>query len=157
MDTERVRAVAEKHRAALDKVAALRAERDAAAETAKQSFDQLVSDLWNQLGRELKEFCDHYNGHFETQQLNYDVSPDKITLKAPTPGASLTLKLSRAFETLKVHTSYGDRIDLHLRRQGSSLIFVLDGREGISPEDVAHTLATALAEKIVSWAEEKST
>ena len=156
MDTERVRPVAEKHRAALDRIAASKAERDAATQIAKQNFDQLVTELWNSLGQELKEFCDHYNGHFETQQLYYDVSPDRIALKAPTPGASLTLKLSRAFERLKVHTSYGDPVDLHLRMQGTSLIFVLNGREDISPEDVAHTLATALAEKIVSWAEEKS-
>jgi len=157
MDTERVRPVAEKHRAALDRIVALKAERDAAILAAKENFDQLVTVLWNSLGQELEEFCDHYNDHFETQQLYYDVSSDKIGLKAPTPGASLTLKLSRAFETLKVHTSYGDRVDLHLRRQGTSLVFVLDGREGVSPEDVAHTLGTALAEKIVSWAEEKST
>ena len=157
MDTDRVRPVAEKHRAALDRIVALKAERDAVTQAAKENFNQLVTGLWNSLGQELKEFCDHYNGHFETQQLYYDMSPDKITLKAPTPGASLTLELSRAFETLKVHTSYGDRVDLHLRMQGTSLIFVLDGREGISPEDVAHKLGTALAEKIVSWAEEKST
>ena len=153
MDTERVRAVAEKHRAALDKVAALKAERDAAAETAKQSFDQLVSDLWNQLGRELKEFCDHYNGHFDTQQLYYDLDADRITVKAPSASATLTLKLSRAFQSLSVHTSYGHRVDLLLRTQGTSLIFVLNGREDVSPEDVAHTLATALAERVVSCAE----
>ena len=154
MDTERVRPVAEKHRAAFDRIVASKAERDAAAQTAKQSFNQLVTEPWNQLGQELKEFCDHYNGHFETQQLFYDVHPDTITLKAPSPGATLTLKLSRAFQSLSVHTSYGDRVDLQLRMQGTSLIFVLNGREDVSPEDLAHTLATDLAEKVVSWAEE---
>ena len=153
MDTKRVRPVAEKHKAALDRIAASKAERDAAAETAKQSFDRLVTELWNQLGQELKEFCDHYNGHFETQQLCCDVHPDSITLKAPSPGATISIKLKRVFKSLSVHTSYGDRVDLHLRMQGSSLIFVLNGRENVSPEDVAHILATDLAEKVVSWAE----
>ena len=154
MDTKRVRPVAEKHRAALDRIAAAKAERETAAETAKQSFNQLATELWNQLGQELKEFCDHYNGHFETQQLCCDVHPDSITLKAPSPGATVTIKLRRVFQSLSVHTSYGARVDLLLRMQGTSLVFVLNGREGVSPEDVAHTLATDLAEKVMSWAEE---
>ena len=156
MDTERVRSIAERHRAALDKIVAAKAERDAAAEIAKRSFNQLVGELWNQLGQELKEFCDHYNGHFQTQQLYYDMLPDSITLKAPSASAALTLKLSRAFQSLSVHTSYGNRVDLLLRMQGASLVFVLNGRE-VSPEDVAHTLATDLAEKVVSWAEGEAT
>ena len=48
MDTERVRSVAEKHRAALDRIAAVKAERDAAAQIAKQRFNQLVTELWDQ-------------------------------------------------------------------------------------------------------------
>ena len=156
MDAERVRSVAEKHRAALDKIVAAKAERDAAAEIAKQSFNRLVGELWNQLGQELKEFCDHYNGHFQTQQLHYDMQPDSITLKAPSASAALTLKLSRAFQSLSVHTSYDNRVDLLLRMQGASLVFVLNGCE-VSPEEVAHTLATDLAEKLASWAEGEAT
>ena len=157
MDTERVRSVAEKHRAALGRIAALKAEHDAAAQTAKQRFNQLVTELWDQLAHELKDFCEHYNGHFETPQLGCDVHPDSITLKAPSPGATLTLALSRAFQSVSVRTSYGDPVDLQLRMQGAALIFVLNGREDISPEDVAHALATDLAEKVVSWVEEGAT
>ena len=153
MDNTRVRPIAEKHRAALDRIAASKAERDAAVEAAKQSFNQLATERWDQLGEELKEFCDHYNGYFETQQLCCDVHPDSITLKAPSPGATVTIKLKRVFQSLSVHTSYGARVNLHLRMQGTSLVFVLNGREGVSPEDVAHTLATDLAEKVMSWAE----
>ena len=156
MDAERVRAVAEKHRAALDKVVAAKAESDAAAEIAKQRFDKLVGELWNQLDHELKEFCDHYNGHFETQQLYYDMHADSITLKAPSASASLTLKLSRAFQSLSVRTSYSNRVDLLLRMQDASLVFVLNGRE-VSPEDVAYALATDVAEKVVSPAEGEAT
>ena len=157
MDAERVRSVAEKHRAAFDRIAALKAERDAAAKTAKQRFSQLVTELWDQLAHELKEFCEHYNGHFETPQLGCDVHPDSITLKAPSSGATLTLTLSRAFQSVSVRTSYGDPVDLCLRMQGASLVFVLNGREDISPEDVAHSLATDLAEKVVVWVEEAAT
>ena len=157
MDAERVRSVAEKHRAALDRIAALKAEHDAAAQTAKKRFNQLVTELWDQLAHELTDFCEHYNGHFETPQLGCDVQPDSITLKAPSPGATLTLTLSRAFQSVSVRTSYGNPVDLHLRMQGASLIFVLNGREDLSPEDVAHSLATDLAEKVVGWVEEGAT
>jgi hypothetical protein len=153
MDTERVRTVAEKHRAALDKIAALKAECKAVAETAKQNFELLVSELWSQLGQELKEFCDHYNGHFDVLQLYCDLDADRITVKAPSVSATLTLKLSRAFRSLSVQTNYGHRVDLLLRAQSGSLTFVLNGREDVSPEDVAHTLATVLAERVVTCAE----
>jgi hypothetical protein len=57
---------------------------------------------------------------------------------------------------LSVHTSYDNRVDLSLRMQGASLVFVLSEREA-SPEDVAHTLATDLAEKVAGWAEGEAT
>ncbi len=105
----------------------------------------------------MKDFCEHYNGHFETPQLGCDVHPDRITLTAPSPSATLTLTLNRGFQSVKVRTSYDDPVDLQLRMQGASLIFVLNGREDISPEDVAHSLATDLAEKLVVWVEEAAT
>lgn len=153
MDTHRVQSIAAKHRSALDKVAASKAERDAAAESARQSFDELVTELWTQLAHELQEYCDHYNGHFETPQLLCDVHPDRISLKAPSSSATLTLTLSRAFQSVSVRTSYGNPVDLHLRMQDASPIFILNGREGVSAEDVAHAVATDLAEHVVSWVE----
>ena len=102
----------------------------------------MVTELWNALGEELKEFEKAYNDRFGRQGIYVEIWPDTINARAGTE--VLTIKLNR--QTGNVSGWLGGALDLHMHVAAGELkmVWLFEGVDPSEPADIALALGERL-------------
>lgn len=143
MDTKKVGDLADRHKAELERRANAQEEEQAEHRRAQANMQQMVTEPWNVLGQELKEFEKAYNDQFETQGIYVETYPHRIAACAGTQ--KLEIRLDRQTGHLGGEIGH-EPLDLHMRAAVGEpkMVWVFEGAAPAEPADIALALGNRL-------------
>ena len=146
MDTKKVKDLADRHMAEHARRANARAEEEVERRQNQASMEQMVTEPWDALGQELREFEKDYNARFGKQVIYVEIHPDKITVRAEVNTVQwLTIQLNR--QTGNVNGTIGHE-PLELRMVAAigeyKQVWMFEQTSPADPADIALALGKKL-------------